>query len=184
MTSPVARYVALLRAVNLGGKTEVDLEAVRGMFRSLGLEEVVSVLRSGNVVFNAPAQPSERLEGRLESEARRRLALDTAFLVRSAAQWSQTLARNPFPEMAEKDPGHLLVAFLKDAPDAEHWKALREAIRGPEKVEGREREAYLVYPEGVGRSRLTAQFIERHLGTRGTSRNWNTVRKLASLLNG
>jgi uncharacterized protein (DUF1697 family) len=71
--------------------------------------------------------------------------------------------------------------FLKDAPGPEQVAALRAAIRGPERVNADGRQAYIVYPAGIGRSKLTAGLIEKHLATRGTGRNWNTVLKLADL---
>jgi uncharacterized protein (DUF1697 family) len=71
--------------------------------------------------------------------------------------------------------------FLKSAACAAAFAALRAAITGPESLHGDGRHAYIFYPEGIGRSRLTSMFIERKLGTRGTARNWNTVTKLAEL---
>jgi uncharacterized protein (DUF1697 family) len=70
---------------------------------------------------------------------------------------------------------------LKDAPDAEAVEALRAAIKSREVVHAEDRHAYIVYPDGIGRSRLTNRVIEGKLGTRGTGRNWNTVLKLAEL---
>lgn len=60
-------------------------------------------------------------------------------------------------------------------------KALQAALTGPEVVRAEGRQAYIVYPNGIGRSRLTHTVIEKKLGTRGTSRNWNTVLKLRAL---
>ena len=72
--------------------------------------------------------------------------------------------------------------LLKSAPDATRVKALQAAIVGPEIVRAKGRHAYIVYPDGMGRSRLTSALIERTLGTRGTARNWNTVLKLGALV--
>jgi len=73
------------------------------------------------------------------------------------------------------------VMFLHDAPDAAGVKALRTAIAGRERVEVIGRHAYLVYPDGIARSRLTSRLIEEKLGVRGTGRNWNTMLKLAAM---
>jgi uncharacterized protein (DUF1697 family) len=72
--------------------------------------------------------------------------------------------------------------FLKAPPPATAVAALRTAIKGRERVELNGREAYLVYPDGVGRSKLTIALVEQKLGTRGTGRNWNTVVRLADVL--
>jgi uncharacterized protein (DUF1697 family) len=68
------------------------------------------------------------------------------------------------------------------APKATDVEALQAAVQGPEIVRSHGRQLYLVYPEGIGRSKLTNTLIERKLGTRGTGRNWNTVLKLAALI--
>jgi uncharacterized protein (DUF1697 family) len=118
----------------------------------------------------------------LESEAAARLGLQTDFVVRSAAEWRAIIERNPFPQQAKNDPGHLLVMVFKQAPTAADVKTLRAAISGRERIEAVGAHAYLVYPDGIGRSRLTTGLIEKTLGTRGTGRNWNTVVKLAALV--
>jgi uncharacterized protein (DUF1697 family) len=70
---------------------------------------------------------------------------------------------------------------LKKAPTAKAVETLRAAITGPEIIDAVGRHAYIVYPAGIGRSRLTNSLIDSKLGTRGTGRNWNTVLKLAEL---
>ena len=70
---------------------------------------------------------------------------------------------------------------LKAAPTAAAIKALSEGYNGPETIHVAGRDAYLIYPEGIGRSKLTNALIERKLGVAGTARNWNTVLKLAAL---
>ena len=75
-----------------------------------------------------------------------------------------------------------MAVFLKEAPGGAAVKALQAAIVGREVVRAVGRQAYIVYPDGQGRSKLTNALIEKHLGTRGTARNWNTVLRLAELV--
>jgi uncharacterized protein (DUF1697 family) len=89
-----------------------------------------------------------------------------------------------FEAEAKSDPGHLVVMALKDAPAASAVKALQAAIKGREIVRAAGRHAYIVYPDGIGRSKLTNALIEKTLATRGTARNWNTVMKLAAMAGG
>ena len=174
-------HVALLRAVNVAGHQMIGMADLRGFLTALGFTDVRSLLQSGNLVFRGGARTGTPLERLLETEAEERLALRTDFFVRTAAEWKAVVARNPFPAEAVRDPGHLLVMFLKDAPAAGAVRALQAAIVGREVVRADGREAYIVFPDGVGRSRLTTALIEKHLGTRCTGRNWNTVLKLAAL---
>jgi uncharacterized protein (DUF1697 family) len=172
-------YVGLLRGVNLGGSTQVRMEDLRALLSRVGFEGVQSLLQSGNVVFRSDERDSDRLEKWLEERAAKDLQLRTDFFLRTADEWSSIISGNPFAREAEADPSHLVVTLLKVAPPKDAWGRLDAAIQGRERVRGGGRHAYIVYPDGIGRSRLTAALIEKNLGTRGTSRNWNTVTKLA-----
>lgn len=174
-------HIALLRAVNVGGRIRVAMSELRELAGALGLADARTLLQSGNLVFRSDGTRGSALERRLEEETARRLGVRTDYLVRSAAEWRTAIARNPFPDEAKRDPGHLLVVFLKEAPGKASVEALRAAIAGPEVVGAAGKQAYIVYPAGIGRSKLTSALIEGKLGTRGTARNWNSVLKLAAL---
>lgn len=157
---------------------------LRDLVTKLGFANVQSILQSGNLVFQARAQASAQLERELEQSVNKKLGVETDFIVRTAEEWKVVMAGNPFRKEAQRDPGHLLVAFFKDAPQVKDVEALRSAITGPERIDAKGREAYIVYPDGIGRSRLTHTLIERKLGVRGTGRNWNTVVKLGVCADG
>jgi uncharacterized protein (DUF1697 family) len=178
----MVNYVALLRAVNVAGRNPIAMSDLRQLAGQLGLDAPRTLLQSGNLVFGSAARQTSDIERLLESGASARLGLETNFMVRSAADWQDIVDGNPFPREARNDPGHLLVMVFKQAPGSADVKALRAAIVGREVVEAVGAHAYLVYPDGIGRSRLTTALIERTLGTRGTGRNWNTVLKLGALL--
>jgi uncharacterized protein (DUF1697 family) len=174
-------HIALLRAVNLGPHNRVAMADLRKLAESLKLEDPHTLLQSGNLVFRSSGRTPAQLETLLEEAAAKRLGVETAFFVRSAKDWNAIVAGNPFPKEAKSDPGHLLMVCLKDEPDGDTVTALQKAIVGRETVRAKGRSLYVVYPDGVGRSKLSAALIERKLGTRGTARNWNTVLKLAAL---
>jgi uncharacterized protein (DUF1697 family) len=177
----VSTYIALLRAINLAGKNRVDMAGLRELCAGLGLEDARTLLQSGNLVFTAKGA-SASLERALEAEVKKRIGLDTDVFVRTAKEWEAIMAGNPYPGQAERDPGHLVVVFLKDAPGRSRAAALADAIPGREVARVDGRHAYIHYPDGIGRSKLTMALIEKKLGTRGTGRNWNTVRKLGAML--
>jgi uncharacterized protein (DUF1697 family) len=174
-------HVALLRGVNLGGRTQVAISDLRDLLTELGFEQVRSVLNSGNLVFSGGRKTGATLERFLETEAEKRLGLRTDFHVRTVDEWATVVAKNPFRDEARRDPGHLVVMFLKKAPTAKAVETLRAAITGPEIIDAVGRHLYIVYPDGIGRSRLTNSLIDSKLGTRGTGRNWKTVLRLADL---
>jgi uncharacterized protein (DUF1697 family) len=179
----VTTHLALLRAINVGGHRPVAMADLRALLAELGFQEPRSLLQTGNLVFRGGNRRGAALERHLEAESVARLGLQADFFVRTAEEWREIIARNPFPDAAERDPGHLLVMCLKAAPGPKAVEALQEAITGRETVRAYGRQAYIVYPDGVGTSRLTHAIIERKLGTRGTARNWNTIRKLDLLAN-
>ncbi|MDE3074335.1 MAG: DUF1697 domain-containing protein [Chloroflexota bacterium] len=177
----MAVHIALLRAVNLPSHGQVAMPELRKLIESLGFGRVRSLLNSGNLVFSSDGAPGEELEGLLERETARHLDLPTEYLVRGEDEWASAIAENPLPAEAERDPSHLLVMFLKAAPELARLEALRAAVAGPEVIAAGSRHLYITYPAGIGRSKLTSALIESKLGTRGTGRNWNTVLKLQAL---
>jgi uncharacterized protein (DUF1697 family) len=174
-------HIALLRAINLPGHNKIAMAPLRALLADLGMRNVQSLLQSGNLVFQSNTRSATKLESQLKTEVAKRFKVATDFFICSVADWKRVIAVNPFPKEARDDPGHLLVIFLKAAPKPAHLAALERAIKGRERVRLHGRHAYIVYPDGVGRSRLTAAVIEKHLETTGTGRNWNTVLKLGAM---
>jgi len=178
----MSSHVALLRGINVGGARKIGMSALLGLLKELGFDDGKSLLQSGNLVFQSDGKSATELEKLLETETLKRLALNTDFIVRTGPEWARIIDRNPFPEEAKTDPSHLVVVFLKAAPAKSACEALRKAITGPELIRFDGRQAYVTYPDGIGRSRLTNTLIEAKLGARGTARNWNTIVKIGALL--
>lgn len=172
-------YVALLRAVNVAGRNRVGMSDLRQMLTGMGFEDLRTLLQSGNAVFKGPRQSPAALEKWLEAESSKQLDLDADFCVRTAAEWAGIVKANPFAAEADRDPGHLVVMCLKSAPTTAAVGALESSIVGRERIQAVASELFIVYPDGIGRSKLTNALIEKRLGTRGTGRNWNTALKLA-----
>jgi uncharacterized protein (DUF1697 family) len=175
-------YIALLRAVNLGSHNKIAMADVRELFDALGMRNVKTLLQSGNVVFSTARRDHGALELLFERRAVTNLGITTDFFVRSAAEWNQIVEGNPFAREAKSDPGHLILLAMKGTPDATAVASLRAAIKGRETFHVAGSHAYFVYPDGMGRSKLTVGVIERKLGFAVTGRNWNTVLKIRSLL--
>jgi uncharacterized protein (DUF1697 family) len=182
----MTRCVALLRAVNLGPHNKVSMTVLRELADGLGLADATTVLQSGNLVFECPkGRSNAQLETLLEAAVAKRCGVATEIFVRDAKEWKAIVAANPFPGEAKKDPGHLVVGCGRDRIPADRVEALQRAIvgRGREQVRAVGRELFVYYPDGIGRSKLTAALMSKHLGANGgTGRNWNTVQKIAALL--
>ena len=173
-------FVALLRGINVGGNKMIAMADLRAALTKAGFSNVRTLLQSGNVVLDAAAASPAKLESQLEAQIEKRFSLDVEVHVRSAAELAAVIAGNPFAAEAERDPSHLLVTFFKAPLDAAKVKATQAAIVGPERLQADGRHLYMVFPEGIGRSKATV-VVGKMLGPGGTARNWNTVQKLAAL---
>jgi uncharacterized protein (DUF1697 family) len=173
-------YIAMLRAVNVGGTSRIKMDALRAAFESIGLKDVRTLLQSGNVVFRSAIRDRDQLVKRIKQELERRLELTADVILRTQAEVASIVERGPvLSPLADKSK--LLVMFLAGVPDAAAQAALtkwHKDYKGPEMLEMRGPEIYLYYPDGVGRSKLTGSVIESTLDMAGTARNWNTLEKL------
>ena len=172
--------IALLRAVNVGGTGKVAMPELCKLLTALRFTGVKSLLNSGNVVFGTNEPAGAALETKLEAAVAKKLGVPATFYVRTAREWDAIVANNPYPDAARNDPSHLVVMYFKSAVAAKDVAALQAAVTGRETVEANGKQAYFVYPDGIGTSKLTNAVIERKLGQSGTARIWNTVLKLAA----
>lgn len=176
----MARYIALLRAVNLGKSGKIAMADLRALLDSLECSGVQTLLQSGNAVFDSHTRTTSAVEKELETALAARLGLETEVFARTPTQWTAIVNGNPFAEMAKRDPSHLVVLVTRGKPKRAALAQLRAP--GPEEIEVGEGCLYITYPAGIGRSKLTANPGWRTLGVLGTARNWNTVQKIAAVL--
>ena len=174
--------VALLRAVNVGGRNRIPMAELRAALEAAGLRDVSIVLQSGNVVFDASGGEAAAAT-EIRSAIAEAFGLDVGVTVRTAAEMRRIVGANPFLADGEpRDAVTLHVAFLDAQPAAATTAILDPDRSPPDAFEVRGREVYLSYPGGSGRSRLTLGYLEQTLGVQGTARNWRTVERLASML--
>jgi len=177
-TGGVRRLAVLLRAVNVGG-IQLKMADLKALLADEGFEAPETLLASGNAVVGAKAAP-ETVERQVEAALKARLGLATEVFVRDRAELEAVIAANPFEAFAAESPSKLMAVFLKGDPPADLAPLRRYALSGEEIAPG-PRCLYITYPEGAGRSKLAGA---RHEASKGTARNWNTVRKLAEKLAG
>ncbi|MGJ4854959.1 DUF1697 domain-containing protein [Labrys sp. La1] len=173
------RYIALLRAINVGGNSTIKMAELRALGESLGFIGVTTLLQSGNLTFEAGEAAVPDLEQRWEQAVAESFGVPAAFMIRTMPEWQALIAANPFQIEAEAHPAQLLALPSKGEIAGPALASLRAAIQGRERIAASERCLYAHYPDGIARSKLTTKLIERHLGTLVTGRNWNTVLKLA-----
>jgi uncharacterized protein (DUF1697 family) len=171
-------WIALLRAVNVGGNNLIRMSDLRDLLAGLGLEDVKTHLQSGNAVFSARSKDRTKLSGEISGAIHEAHGHRPDVILRTPDELRRALGRVPFA--AAVNPSHVLIHFLAAAADPEGAKALA-AYEGPEAVAVHGSEVFIHYPEGIGRSKFSRVPMEKMLGTRGTARNLNTVRKLLEM---
>jgi uncharacterized protein (DUF1697 family) len=163
-------FIALLRAVNVGGTGKLPMSELRRVCESAGLREIRTYIASGNVVFESDATAAE-VKARLERQLHALAGKPVGVLVRTAAEMAEVLSRNPFPA----SPANRTVAiFLDESPSPDLLAHVTG--RGGEDVTLGAREVYVRYGNGMARSRLRIPGTDT-----GTARNMNTIRTLCDM---
>ena len=176
----MARLIALLRAVNVGGR-KLPMGQLRALCTDLGWEDVRTYIQSGNIVFAASGKP-EALETELEAAIERIFGLEVPVIVRTRRQWASLAKANPFPVAARAEPSRLQLLVSKKPPRADAAATLAARAEAGEKVEAAGGGVWLHYPEGVSRSKLTPASVDRAIGSPATARNYRTVARLLEML--
>ncbi|MGX1306783.1 uncharacterized protein (DUF1697 family) [Amorphus suaedae] len=163
-------FIALLRAVNVGGTGKLAMADLCALCAAIGFDDVRTYIQSGNVVFRTEATADAAREA-LERRVSEWLGKSVGVMLRDAEAMRDVLARNPFRSAA---PNRVAVLFLNEAPPPD----LRQTAKGQadEEIAVGDREVYIHYPSGMGRSRLRVPVMEF-----GTARNLNTVARLAEM---
>ena len=175
-------FVALLRGINVGGKRKLPMAELKSLLSSLGFEDVVTYIQSGNVVFRGPRGDARELATGIEERITQVVGLDVAVMLRSPAKLAAIVSGNPFHD--ETDRSSLHVVFLDRAPENEAAARLDPQRSPPDELSLRGAEIYLRLPNGSARTKLTLDYFERTLDARATARNWTTVNKLLELAQG
>ena len=175
------RYIALLRAINVGGHSVIRMSDLRAVFESLGLTEVVTYIQSGNVLFNSKDRDPERVAQLLEKKLESALGYQVPVFLLTRGQLEDAAAHNPFDAERRDEEQHCHLMFLSGEPDAAHCAALM-ALEGREySFSVHDKVLYFAYSrEAEGRGRRAINF-EKVLGVTGTARTWKVVNKLIEL---
>lgn len=174
-------YIGLLRGINVGGRAIVKMADLRQWLEEMGLEDVRTLLQSGNFVFRAKPEARDEIEARLEKELESRTGRKILVYIRTLKEWDAAIKANPFSEEAEKDPSHLLLHTLKEAPTKKEFETVQEAVKGPETMRLHDEILYVYFPDGIGTSKIDRTPGWNKMTAKATGRNWNTAFKLSEL---
>lgn len=167
--------VALLRGVNVGGRTTFPMAELRSVVESLGHSEVRTYIQSGNVVFRTTARSTAKVGAALGAAIEEARGVEVPVVVRTGDELAAALEADPFVGRGEDPSSVHLVFFAGSAPDPGDIERF-----APEEAVAVGREIHLFLPGGMGRSRLAAT-LARGATADGTARNWRTVTKLSEM---
>jgi uncharacterized protein (DUF1697 family) len=180
----MTRYVSLLRGINVGGNQLVKMDALKELHTSLDLQDIQTYIQSGNVVFTSDNPDVTQIQKDIENGFAQKFGFQVKVMVRTAGEFNKIIENNPFQNQPMKESKWVVAMFLAGDPISTALADIQKTYTGPEEIHIIGQEAFIYYPEGQGRSKLTNTFLEKKLKTVGTARNWNTVLRLQKMMEG
>ena len=176
----MTRYVALLRAINVGGRT-VKMDRLRALFEEMGFRKVETLIASGNVLFDTAARSAAPIEKKIEAHLFKTLGYDVETFVRTPAELAAVCALQPFADSVEHAKASALyVGFVKAPPAKDACARLMSLGNGIDEFRVHGREYFWSSLKSMGQSKITGAAIERALKVPSTMRNITTVRRLSA----
>ena len=173
------RYVAFLRAVNVGGRI-VKMDELRRLFEDAGLDDVESFIASGNLVFSTRATATAALETKLEGALRKALGYEVPVFVRSTAEVAAAASHRAFSAAEMAEAASHVVAFVRGPLDAAGKKELARLESAIDRFVAHGREVYWLSTVRQGESKMTLVKFERAIGQPATMRSMTSAGKLAA----
>ena len=172
-------YVALLRAVNVGG-TWIKMTELVKLIESLGFQNVATYIQSGNIIFSSK-DGGPKCCGAIAAALEKHVGRSVDVILKTAKELAAVAAQNPFLDQSGIDPTKLHVTFLKEKPPKAALAKLAAIKAGADSFHANGSVVYVHCPGGYSRTKLANAAIERALGVPATTRNWKTVNTLVAL---
>lgn len=174
------KYVAFLRAINVGGHT-VKMDQLRELFVSLGFRNVETFIASGNVIFDSPSKNTAALEKKIETRLLQALGYQVATFIRSTAELAEIAQQQPFAASELNSDGDVLyIGFMAAVPsDAAKEKLLASRTKTDD-FQLQNRELFWLLRTRFSDSEFSGGKLEKILGLSATLRNSTTVKKIAA----
>ena len=172
------KYVAFLRAINVGGHT-VKMDHLRSLFESMGFANVETFIASGNVIFDSKTKSSLTLEKKIEKQLQAGLGYEVKTFIRTLDEIAEVVRHESFEATELEGSGNILyVGFMSATPEEAAIKKLSSLVDEVNDFRVRKREVYWLRRTKVGESQYSGGIIEKTLKTPVTFRNSTTVKKI------
>ena len=172
------KYVAFLRAINVGGHT-VKMDYLRRLFEAMGFSNVETFIASGNVIFDSTSKSTKALERKIEDSLQETLGYRVATFIRTTFELADIANYKPF-KASDLEGNALYIAFIADAPSDEAKQKLLSFTTDIDEFHVAGREVYWLCRKKSSESEFSGALLEKTLGLPTTLRNSTTVKKMAS----
>lgn len=173
------KYVAFLRAINVGGHT-VKMDYLRSLFAALGFAKVETFIASGNVIFESKTKNTAALERKIEKHLRNVLGYEVTTFVRSISEVAEVARYKPFSDSdMNADGSTVYVGFVAQEPGEQAKQKLLSLATADDDFHFFGREVYWLRRR-TSETEFTGALSEKILGVRTTVRNANTIRRIAA----
>ncbi|WP_339645386.1 DUF1697 domain-containing protein [uncultured Pelagibacterium sp.] len=177
----MTRFVGLLYSISLPDGKRVINAPWRELLEALGHSDVRTLLATGNVVFTAEGNDPQAIEKTVEPAFAKAFGRHIDFIVREGTRWERLVAANPFPEQSKTDGSRVAVRVMREPMAAEAQSLIEDRASGAEIVRVIDGDPWIYFGDGFATSKLAGVLTAGRTGI-GTSRNWNTVKKIADAL--
>lgn len=177
----MSTFIALLRGINVSGQKSIKMAALKEILQANGLESVQTYVQSGNVIFDSLQSEPGQLAFNIENILKTSFGFDVSVLVKRPWDFHHILKHNPFLKYSEKDTAKMYVTFLFEVPAPEAIERLSEHSYPPEEYIIEKDIVYFYSPNGYGNAKMNNNFFENKLKVAATTRNWNSINKLAEM---
>ncbi len=174
-------YISLLRGINIGGHKLIKMDDLKQLYMSMGFQSVTTYIQSGNVAFFCKESSNSELQSAIEKKIQQAYGFMVPVVIRTEGEMKSIISDNPFAEFTYQDAMQPYVTFFQHKYHMNKIASAANRLSTKDKVQYREREAYIYCEQGYGRTKLNNNFFETKSRIHATTRNWKTVLKLTEI---
>ncbi|GIP25971.1 hypothetical protein J23TS9_11010 [Paenibacillus sp. J23TS9] len=172
-------YAALLRGINVGGHNKIKMSELRDVLEAAGCKQVQTYIQSGNVVLTSELDASS-LQRLIEDQIQSTFGFSISVVIRSSADFEAIMRQCPYKEETLLEGESIHVSMLSSVPHEDGLNRLAAAEKGNDEYTIIGPDVHLLFRKSIRDSKLAVHLAK--LGTPGTVRNWNTMKKLSDMI--
>ena len=175
------QYICLLRGINVGGQKSMQMSDLRDCFEKWGFQDILTYIQSGNILFRANESSKTALKAIIEAGIKKEYGFDVETFVTTGSAISKMIAGSPYRERSLRSDEKIYFTLLSSIPEKENVRKLIEFSEGDDQITLAKDVVYALIRKGYNKTKFSNNFLEKILKVKATTRNLETMKKLASL---